>query len=430
MRTLMLTTCCLLVASSLLGQTPPTPTNPTPTPVPPRASGMEAQLQAAQIDVLLANIRLGLIAVQMKMQANQVPQARRDLANVQAMITSAARVTDMSAYKTLADRLARDLDKAPPANRRMDVEREFGQAPIPEEARLWNATPGPGYGDPKIVDPKQPGLNGQVDAAAEQARLAKENQTNVPGSRTELTDDPAVIKQRTLDHQSLWDTGRYAPAKELIDVGRMLELDRERVHYQYALSVARDGAHRDELLHVKEATIPPPRVMNYPENWQQIKAARAPYADGKMWESAPFKDADGKTKTVAVYDVHDLLFVPIFPGPSEYNANRPSDPLRFWAKQDRLRDLYLHPPFSVFGPGYNDPIYGGPGVGGIGDGGPAGVAGNRGAIGGYTGYRVTDIIPSVYYFPYEADPMYQYRLAQKRAQLLNAVNRLMAVPQE
>jgi hypothetical protein len=45
-------------------------------------------------------------------------------------------------------------------------------------------------------------------------------------------------------------------------------------------------------------------------------------------------------------------------------------------------------------------------------------------MGGYYGYHVYDIIPP-YYYPYEADPMYQYRLAQKRAQLLHAVNRLM-----
>ena len=399
------------------------------------SSSLESQIQAAQLDVSLAQVRLGLVQVQMRIKDQQLVQARKELNAVRDLLAALGPQTDVTAYRQIALRLEKDLGQAEDTQRRVAGANRAAPPTAPAATNQPTGLPSlpeydpdrPGYGDPTRVIPTQPPLNGQVNLAVEQARLGEEHAyTNVPGSRTEMTTDPAVIRQRTLDHQAMWDAGRYAPARELIDVGKMLELDRERIHYQAALYTVRDGARRDELLHVDEATVPPPHVMNFPSDWREISERRARYADGKIWESQPFKDADGKIKTVAVYDVSDLLFVPIFPGPSEYNVRRPTNPLNFWVNQDRLRDLYTHPGYSNYWPDYNVPLYGAAGMTPV--GGPA--FGGRTGAGGYYGAGVTDIIGSAYYFPFEADPIYQYRLAQKRAQLLQAVNRLMSVPQD
>ncbi len=412
---------CLVAAVPVLAD--PAPASPSTD-----ATALDAQYQAAQLDVQLATIRLGLVQAQMRIRSGQLVQARQELNSLRELIGALASQTDVTAYRQVADRLDKDLFTAVGTQQRLADLNASAPTPPPGTPGQSPTDPTlPGYGNPRIVDPAQPPMAGQVDLAVEQARLAEEHAyTNVTGSRNELSTDPAVVRQRTLDHQTLWDAGRYAPAAELIDSGKMLELDRERIQYQAALYTVRNGARRDELLHVDEATVPPPHVMNFPSDWKQISERRAQYADGKLWESAPFKDADGKMKTVVVYDVSDLLFVPIFPGPSEYNVVRPTNPLNFWTGQARLSELYTHPSYSYLPYGYGAPPY--PPAAPTPIGGPA--YGGRTGGGGYYGNGVTDVIGSAYYYAFENDPIYQYRLAQKRARLLQAVNRALSVPQE
>jgi hypothetical protein len=423
----------------------------------PDSAALDNQLRAAQLDVQLANARLALVQTQAELQAGNPALARANLSNAQQLLAALSRQTDITAYKQVVDRLARDVDRAEDAQRRLA--RTPPPVPVPAPDGVAVAPPVAPAPAPACTEDANcscarergpcscrlcppidmPNLDEQSAIAVDQARLAKESgYTNVPGSRIEMMQDPAVVKQRTLDHQTRWDMGRYAPARELIDVGMMLELDMERIHYQGTLYAIRNGARIDELLHVIEAEIPPPGIMNYPDDWKCIEEARAKYADGKLWESEPFKDADGKTKTVAVYDVADLLFVPIFPGPSEYNVTRPIDPVRYWAHQERRSEWLTHPEFSWYdGYGGYPYYYGGavppPVV--VPNGGPAvapngAVNGSYYGPGGYYGYRVTDVIGSASYYPFEADPIYQYRLAQKRATLLGAVSQMMAATRE
>ena len=433
------------------------------------ADAPSPDLRAAQLNVKLANLQLALAQAKERIKIGQFAGARQDLARSQDLMAAIDGQTDLTAYHQVADKLAKDLEKAQDTQRRLNIVKQYGQAPIPPEAfnRPDAANSAQeGYGNPNTTEPRQPNLDGQAALAAGQAAQAEH--TNVADSPAQMTTDPVVLKQRALDHQTLasadcgcdlWNEGRYAPAKELIDVGKLVELDRERMYYHAAVEKIADGSHGDQLQHVREALIAPPAVMNYPADWAQIKEARKEYAGGKLVESAPVKDADGKTRTFVVYDISDLLFVPIFPGPSEYNVNRPVNPVQYWTNQDRLRDIYTHPPFTVYAPGfgYNGPTYG-PGGGAV-FGPPAGVGPAGGApaaqpgrpdgnpvpanpvqsnamaaqaggysapFGGAPGNQVTDIIPSASYYPFEADPIYQYRLAMKRAQVLNAVSALLS----
>lgn len=365
-------------------------------------AALQAQYQTAHTDAVLANARLGLVRVQMHLQKGDVTQAKIEMARVQGALEALGPNTDTSAYQQMIARLQKQIEQADATAQRQAANQPQAAETVNPEVAVQ------GYGDPAVVDKDQPGLQGQVDMAVEQGNMAA--RVNVPGSRTAMDTDPVVVRQRTLDRQTTWDQGRYAPAQELVDTGKLLELDRERVHYQYALTQARDGARRDELLHVVEATVPPPAVMNYPANWQQISERRKEYADGVLWKSRTFKDSDGKEKYVAAYDVSDLLFVPIFPGPSEYNIRRPTNPLTFWTNKFWYPDLYLYGPYS-------------------GNYGPGGYAwGGRGGYGG--GARGNwDIIPP-YYYPFEADPIYQHRLAQRRAWLLQQVNALLSTVQD
>ena len=372
----------------------------------PADAALAAQQRQAQVDVALATARLGLVQAQMKVRQGQFEAARQELAHVEQMLQSVSGQTDVSAYQNLLTRHRQELAKAESlAARAAATPPAATTPPSPQPAEMGEPAD-VGYGDPRLVNPNQPGLQGQVDLAIEQVKLAQDQAyTNPVGTRNELATDPALVKQRTIEHQGTWDMGRYAPARELIDVGKMLELDMERIHYQNALYVVRDQGRRDELMHVGEATVPVPQVMNYPDDFQQITEQRKQYADGVLWRSGTFTDTDGQQKYVAAYDVSDLLFVPIFPGPSEYNVRRPTNPLTFWTQNPRYMDLYLYGPFAGPRPGYG--------------------AGGFDSTGSYYGRGNYEIIPP-YYYPFEADPIYQYRLAQRRAWLLQQVNQMLA----
>lgn len=439
----------------------------------PDAAALQSQLRAAQLDLELASARLALVQVQSSLQAGRPAEARVYLTEAQRVLASIERQTDVSAYRQVAERLARDVTIAEDAQRRMTAAAPppvtTGPPVVHAERPVLVAEPPVVIAQPPVVVAQppiaagpacvsacqcgaahrsacsckicppvpMPDLQAQAEIAADQVRIAREQgYTNVAGSRIEMIHDPEVIKQRTLDHQTRWDMGRYAPARELIDIGVVLELDLARIHYQGTLYRIRDGAIRDQLLHVLESTIPPPYVMNYPDDWRCIEEARARYADGKVWESEPFVDTDGQTRTVAVYDVADLLFVPIFPGPSEYNvlAYNVRDPVRYWAGQERLKEELTHPApllpyYYGYGYGYGVVPPAPPVLPPLQAGQPAPANGQaQGAyygVGSYNGYRVTDIIGTASYYPFEADPIYQYRLAQKRSQLLRAVSRMM-----
>lgn len=106
------------------------------------------------------------------------------------------------------------------------------------------------------------------------------------------------------------DRWGYRPGRPVLDEDALAVDDPELAAYQGAL---RDAYKADEARVLIEADgdrrVPRGDVA-YPPDWPQRMKRRAQYAGGQIARSSSWYDADGNEWYVAVYDIHDLIYVP------------------------------------------------------------------------------------------------------------------------
>jgi hypothetical protein len=368
---------------------------------------VQQEVQTAELDLQLATVRLNLARAKMHLQQGEIAQSRSNLETANKLLDALADRTDVAAYRSVAQRIQTAVDRVAATRRhaatpvRAAETAEPTNADDPQPAPRENFS-GKGYGDPNSTDPNQPSLQEQVDMAVE---LSRNSETyNIPAENPgveTLTDDPKTIMDRTTRNQRPWDAGRYAPVKELVDRGKLIEWQRARLHMHGVLADLKHDSHQEQMIQVEGAKIAPRDPMNYPSDWEQIKARRAKYADGVLWKSGTFTDGDGKQKQIVAYDVSDLLHVPSYQS-LMYNVQTPASArMQMWMNRPEYWELFLYGPFS------DRSAYGGPGA----------------------GPTIYDVIPPMHY-PREADPIWRYRYAQRRAWLLGQVSRLLSTVDE
>ncbi len=132
--------------------------------------------------------------------------------------------------------------------------------------------------------------------------------------------DVRALRERTLRRQA-GDRHAYRPGKSIIDVDGVIATDEARRDYQDAL---REGYKADEvrlLTAVDEARVVPDGDVAYPSDWPQRVARRQPYAGGMIARTPSWYDAEGREWFIAVYDIHDLIYVPPDFGIDAYAAH-------------------------------------------------------------------------------------------------------------
>jgi hypothetical protein len=80
--------------------------------------------------------------------------------------------------------------------------------------------------------------------------------------------------------------------------------------YQGALHDAERNDEVRMLVSADEARLVPNRDVTYPPDWPQRVARRQKYAGGMIARSPSWTDDQGREWYVAVYDIHDLIYVP------------------------------------------------------------------------------------------------------------------------
>jgi hypothetical protein len=105
-------------------------------------------------------------------------------------------------------------------------------------------------------------------------------------------------------------TTAYQPGRPIIDVDTILARDKQGVAYQDALREAYKADEVRMLAEAEETRLAPDGVVSYPSDWPERVAKRQKWADGQIARSASWYDQDGREWYVAIYDIHDLIYVP------------------------------------------------------------------------------------------------------------------------
>ncbi len=140
------------------------------------------------------------------------------------------------------------------------------------------------------------------------ARVAKQY-SGPPRRDVDDSGDVNRLRERTLRRQAP-DRYGYRPGREIIDTDAVLAADEERTQYQQAL---RDAYKADEarlLVEADEARLVPEGDVAYPNDWPQRVARRRQNEGGMIARSKSWYDKDGREWYVAIYDIHDLIYVP------------------------------------------------------------------------------------------------------------------------
>lgn len=170
-----------------------------------------------------------------------------------------------------------------------------------------------------------------------QARAAEQVVRRYIGADTQDIDttvDARTLKQRALSRQVPDEYG-YRPGREIFDVDAILERDRQRLAYEYALRKAYTADEVRRLTQADEARITPERYIAYPDDWPQRVARRKQFEGGQIARSDSRVDATGREWYAAVYDIHDLIYQPPdFQPPFELH---PSEALRVALDRNALR---------------------------------------------------------------------------------------------
>jgi hypothetical protein len=148
-------------------------------------------------------------------------------------------------------------------------------------------------------------LDREVQGAARVAR----QYSGAPRPDIDNSGDARLLRERTLRRQTP-DRYGYRPGREIIDVDAVAAADRQRSAYQEALRAAYKADETRLLVEADEARVVPDGDVSYPNDWPQRVARRQKYAGGVVARSPSWYDKDGREWYVAIYDIHDLIYVP------------------------------------------------------------------------------------------------------------------------
>lgn len=171
-------------------------------------------------------------------------------------------------------------------------------------------------------------LDRRVDAAAQVGRQYSGSQR----PEIDTSGDARALRERTLQRQKPEKYG-YRPGREIIDVDSILARDEQRLYYEGALSEAYRSDEMRILTEAHEARIVPDGDISYPNDWPQRVERRKKWKDGVVARSPSWYDKDGREWYVAIYDIHDLIYVP----PDFGAYSNFGDPKQYWEnEQDRI----------------------------------------------------------------------------------------------
>ncbi len=256
-------------AATLFAQDAAQPMDPT-TPAPRgTVADLDRAVAEAETDALFAQAKLELIV------------ARRALADEQWGVAAQKANLALEALRSLRGRI------------------DVGEQELVAEGILARAHREGGIN----TDPIH--LERGIDAATEIAR----GYDGVDKPEIDTRGNAKEIRARTL--RQVPDRYGYRPGRSIFDVDRIDDREEARRAYQDAL---RDAYKDDEarlLVQVDEARTAPNGIVSYPDDWPEKAARRdARYPGGRIAKGASVTDADGTEWYVAVYDIHDLIYVP------------------------------------------------------------------------------------------------------------------------
>lgn len=148
-------------------------------------------------------------------------------------------------------------------------------------------------------------LDRRVQAAA---RIVRQY-NGPPRADIDSSGDARALRERTLRRQ-MPDRHGYRPGREIIDVGAIVARDEQGLPYQGALREAYRADEVRMLIEADEARLIPSGVISYPRDWPERMRRREKYAGGMIARSPSWHDKDGREWYVAIYDIHDLIYVP------------------------------------------------------------------------------------------------------------------------
>lgn len=149
----------------------------------------------------------------------------------------------------------------------------------------------------------------EVDRRVQGAAKVARQYSGTERSDIDTSGDARALRERTLRRQAP-DRSGYRPGREIVDVDSILARDQERTAYQDALREAYKSDEVRMLVEGDEARIVPDDVVSYPNDWPQRMEKRKKWKDGVVARSPGWSDKDGREWYVAIYDIHDLIYVP------------------------------------------------------------------------------------------------------------------------
>lgn len=264
-------------------------TLPAPPPSTTDVSGDDlARLEReARIEATMSLARLELVLARQALQAERYDQAARKAQRVLALFKRLPPDMDVSVYQLQAEGIL-----AIAVRQGVDV-----------EALKRDAAETAGDELPPL------GADPDLDTKVAQAARVARGYTGTHTPDIDARGDERVLRERALRRQTA-DRYGYRPAGEIIDREALRVRADERVHYQAALAEAYRDSEARALVEAHESRVIPEGVVSYPPNWPQIVKKREKYAGGVIARSPSWYDKDGREWYVAIYDIHDLIFVP------------------------------------------------------------------------------------------------------------------------
>lgn len=149
----------------------------------------------------------------------------------------------------------------------------------------------------------------QLDREVQGAAAVARQYEGPPRPDIDASGDARALRERTL-RRPAGDCHAYRPGAEIIDVDAILARSQARLIYQGALEQAYSEDEARILVNAEEARLVPDSDVAYPPDWPERVARRSQWAGGQIARSPSWFDKDGREWYVAIYDVHDLIYVP------------------------------------------------------------------------------------------------------------------------
>jgi hypothetical protein len=263
------------------------PAAPAP-PVEPTSDDELAQLeQEARVDATIAVMRLELVKSRRALRDGQYEDAARRANRVLSLIAQLPTDVDASVQELQAEGILAKAARAgvDVAALRREVAEEQPAVELPAD--------------------DDPALPAKTRAAARLARSYDGPDTpDVDTSGNERLLRERALRRGAADHYG------YRPVREIVDTDALDVRDAERVYYQAALEGAYKDSETQALIEAQEARVIPGDIVTYPQDWPERMKKREQYAGGMIARSPSWRDKDGREWYVAIYDIHDLIYVP------------------------------------------------------------------------------------------------------------------------